>query len=234
MKQRFFAGALVAATFAAAPLSAQELPGEFSGNVAITTDYVYRGYTQTSEEFAIQGGLDWDSGVGFYVGTWASNLNFGPGDPAHIEVDIYGGFANSFDNGLSYDVGFLYYLYPGDTDGLGYNFWEAYLSLGYEVDAFSFSAGVAYTPDNFGNTDDGVYVNGGVGYSVTDFLSVDANIGYWSVDDSFGDDYADWNIGATLSVQDWFDLDVRYFDTDASGCTNLCDSRVVGTISRSF
>ena len=234
MKQSIFAGALAAAVLASAPLSAQSLPGEFSGNVAITSDYVYRGFTQTSEEFAVQGGLDWDSGAGFYVGVWGSNLNFGPGDPAHLEVDIYAGYANSFDNGFSYDVGFLYYLYPGDTDALDYDFWEAYLSFGYEVDALSFSAGVAYTPDNFGGTDDGVYFNGGVGYGLTDYVSVDANIGYWSVDDSFGDDYADWNIGATFSIPDWFDFDVRYFDTDLGNCDDLCDSRFVGTISRSF
>lgn len=218
----------------AAPASAQDsdLPGEFSGNVTLTSDYVFRGYTQTNQDPAIQGGLDWDSGAGFYVGTWGSNVNFGDGDEASVELDIYGGYAGEID-GFSYDVGFIYYWYPGATSALNYDFWEVYGSLGYDFGPAAVSFGLAYTPENFGDTNDGLYFQSGISVPVTDMFSVDANLNYYDVDPTFGEDYVDWNVGATLSLE-WFDADLRYIDTDIDNCTGVCDSRVVFSVSRSF
>lgn len=82
-------------------------------------------------------------------------------------------------------------------------------------------------------TFDGLYFSGGLSVPVGDNFSIDANVGYYDVDPAFGDDYTDWNIGATYSFE-WFDTDLCYFDTDVSNCTNVCDSRVVVTVSRSF
>ena len=59
-----------------------------SGNVTLATDYVFRGQSQTDEEAAIQGGFDMEFG-GFYLGTWASNVDFGT--DAQAEIDYYGG-----------------------------------------------------------------------------------------------------------------------------------------------
>lgn len=108
-----------------------------------------------------------------------------------------------------------------------------YGSVGYDFGVASVSAGLAYTPENFGKTDDGFYYSAGLSVPVGDSFNVDANIGYYDVEPAFGSDYTDWNIGATYSFE-WFDADLRYFDTDASGCANVCDSRAVFTISRSF
>jgi uncharacterized protein (TIGR02001 family) len=208
------------------------LPGEFSGNVTLTSDYVFRGFTQTGEDPAIQGGFDWDSGAGFYLGTWGSNVNFGDGDEASIEIDAYGGYAGEIE-GLSYDVGFIYYWYPGAAGSLNYDFWEVYGSLGYDFGPAAVSFGLAYTPENFGDTDDGLYFQSGLSVPVTDQFSIDANLNYYDVNAAFGPDYFDWNVGATLSLE-WFDADLRYFDTDISACTGVCDERVVFSISRSF
>ncbi len=216
------------------PALAQDsgLPGEFSGNVAITSDYVFRGFTQTNEDPAIQGGLDWDSGAGFYLGTWGSNVNFGDGDEASVEFDVYGGYAGEVE-GFSYDVGFIYYWYPGAAGALNYDFWEAYGSIGYDFGPAAVSFGLAYTPENFGDTNDGFYYQSGISVPVTDMFSVDANLNYYDVDPAFGANYYDWNVGATLSLE-WFDADLRYIDTDISNCTGVCDSRVVFSVSRSF
>jgi uncharacterized protein (TIGR02001 family) len=167
----------------AAPVSSQDLPGDFSGNVTLTSDYVFRGVTQANEDPAIQGGLDWDSGAGFYLGTWGSNVNFGDGDEASVELDIYGGYAGEI-NGFSYDVGFLYYWYPGAASALSYDFWEVYGSLGYDFGPAAVSFGLAYTPDNFGGTDDGLYFQSGISLPLGDMFSVDANLNYSDVDPS--------------------------------------------------
>ena len=214
-----------------AAAEAQEHPA-VSWNLAVTSDYVFRGYTQTGEDAAVQGGVDWADPSGWYLGSWASKIDFGPGDDASIEVDLYGGYTWEV-NDVSYDLGFIYYGYPGADSESGYDFIEAYLSLGYELEAVSLSAAVHFTPDNFGETGNGWYVTGGLGRSLSDSLSVDANIGFSQVTPDFGEDYLDWNLGLSYSFSR-LALDLRYHDTDAPDCTGACDSRVVLSLSAAF
>ncbi|HIL91457.1 MAG TPA: hypothetical protein EYG50_01690, partial [Cycloclasticus sp.] len=82
---------------------------ELSGNVALTTDYVWRGVSQTDGAPAIQGGFDADLGNGLYAGVWASNVDFG--SDASSEVDVYAGWAGQV-AGFDLDVGVLHYAYP--------------------------------------------------------------------------------------------------------------------------
>lgn len=103
-------------------------PHTFTGNVGLFSQYIFRGLTQTDEEPALQGGLDYSHASGFYVGTWGSNVswlkeNFSTppntiigqySRGGSLELDLYGGFKNTIgDTGFGYDVGALYYWYPG-------------------------------------------------------------------------------------------------------------------------
>lgn len=230
-KRIFFATVLVAFLGFSVKAGAQE-ESSSSANLAVTTDYVFRGYTQTGEDPAVQGGLDWADSSGWYLGTWASNIDFGPGDDASVEVDFYGGHAWQA-NDVSYDVGLLYYAYPGADSSSGYDFIEAYASLGYDLDTVSLSGAVHFTPDNFGETGTGWYVTGGLSGGFSDSLSVDANIGFSQVTEDFGEDYLDWNVGLSYSFSS-LALDLRYHDTDAPDCTGSCDARVVLSLSAAF
>lgn len=234
MKARLV-GLLGAVLTVAAPVaaSAQDsaLPGTFTGNVAIVSDYVFRGVTQTSEDPAVQGGLDWDSGAGFYVGTWASSLEFG--DDASMEWDIYGGYRGTVEN-FSYDLGFLYYAYPGSS-APGYDFWEVYGKAGYNFGAAAVTLGINYTPDNFGatNNDQSIYYSGVLSAPIGEMFSVSGGIGYSALEGVAN--YVDWNVGATLNVAGWFSLDARYYDTDYEAvCGTACDGRFVVKVSRAF
>ena len=112
--------------------------GQFStsASVAMSSDYVWRGYSQTDNEPAISGSFDLGHSSGLYAGTWASNVDFG--DETSMEIDIYAGFASEIgDTGISYDVGILRYIYP-DED---YDWNEVYLSLGFGP----FSVSVAHS-----------------------------------------------------------------------------------------
>ena len=203
-----------------------------SGNLALTSDYVFRGYTQTSENVAVQGGVDWEGAGGWHLGVWGSNLDFGPGDSASAEVDLYGGYSWQV-NDVAYDVGLIYYAYPGADSEAGYDFVEAYASVGYDFDAVSLSAALHFTPENFGETGEGWYLTGGLGRALSDALSVDANIGFSQVTPDFGEDYLDWNLGLTYSFP-LLALDLRYHDTDAPDCVDACDSRIVLSLSTGF
>ena len=119
------AAILLPAAFTCAFASSSQA-GEWSANAAMTSNYVWRGLTQTENEAAVQGGIDYASDSGFYVGTWASNVNYGSPDAYSYEHDIYAGFA--FDTGaLSWDVGYLYYNYDKEAE---FDFGEVYLGVG--------------------------------------------------------------------------------------------------------
>jgi uncharacterized protein (TIGR02001 family) len=209
------------------------LIGEVSGNLSLTSDYVFRGYTQTNEDPAVQGGLDWNSGEGFHVGVWGSTVNFKDSDEASTEFDLSAGFAGETE-GFSYDIGFIYYLYPGADSALNYNFWEFYSSTDYDFGPAAISVGLAYTSDNFGSTGNGLYLQSGITVPLGEVVSINANLNYYDVDTSFGEDYVDWNIGGTISTK-WLDASLTYLDTDiTAGCQNVCESRIVFSISRSF
>jgi uncharacterized protein (TIGR02001 family) len=224
----------------------------FSGNIAITNDYVFRGFTQTNEDFAVQGGFDLAHKSGLYVGTWASNVEFkdaaGPGqNSSSIEVDLYGGFKGTFGNSIfSYDVGAIFYAYPGDA-GTGYDYWEFYGKINADLGFATVGTGFVYSPDFFANTGDAINIPLNVSIPIplgsdTFGLSVSGQLGYnkytnagvfW---DGIHDDYLNWNIGATLAITGWFNIDARYHDTnlDSTFCHKLCDSRFTVMISRSL
>ena len=101
----------------------EESPHSLSGNITLTSDYVFRGVSQTQGGPAIQGGFDYAHASGFYVGTWASNVDWVStvaGTPAvafkdnnSMEIDLYGGYRGSVGD-VGYDVGVITYYYPGD------------------------------------------------------------------------------------------------------------------------
>ena len=107
--------------------STAALADSVSANVSVTNNYIWRGLTQTMNEAAVQGGIDYASDSGFYAGTWASNVKYGADDVYSYEHDIYFGYAGEAGD-ISYDVGYLYYNY--DTEA-GYDFGEIYGTVGY-------------------------------------------------------------------------------------------------------
>ena len=129
-----------------------------TGNMTITSDYRFRGISQTfGEGFftpgpAIQGGIDYSHKGGFYLGNWNSNVSgnqFPNG--AGIEMDFYGGWKGQFDD-FGIDVGTIYYYYPGSkftyTGGsTTINNWEAYLGGSWKFLSLKYS--YAFT-DYFG------------------------------------------------------------------------------------
>ena len=214
------------------------LPGTFTGNVAFTSDYVFRGYSQTWNGPAIQGGMDWDTGAGFHFGFWGSSLNFKDGGEASVETDLYGGYAGKLGEHFSYDVGFIYYWYPGAKGSLNYDLWEAYGKGAYDFGPAAVNFGINYSPDNFGGTGTAIYYSTGLTVPVTDKLSISAALDYWDLKAPAANDW-DWNVGAKLNVNNWFNIDARYYDTNIKGDCPLagkktCGAKAVATLSRSF
>jgi len=112
-----------------------------SANVSFTSDYIWRGMTQ-SDCPAIQGGFDYAAESGFYAGIWGSNVNFNDG--AGSELDYYFGYG--FEAGaIGVDLGYVAFDYPDNTDGL--DFEEIVIGLSYADFGLTFALGQDGAPD---------------------------------------------------------------------------------------
>ena len=170
----------------------EEMTGVSIGyNTSWSSHYVWRGESQSSKDMSPAIGADLGHSSGLYLGAWAGSITNGT---FGSEFDLYFGYA--FDVGpLSFDIGDLYYLYPGESDETSFN--EYYLSVGTEIPmgmvsedfAISPYLYLAYAPKWFGpNTPDAFYTEVGVEAPIpgTDF-SIAYTYGNVDVDDLDGD-----------------------------------------------
>ncbi|WP_435574980.1 TorF family putative porin [Acinetobacter towneri] len=207
MNMRFktlFAAAMMAASgLSMASESTSAL--SFSGTAAMTSDYRFRGMTQTMSDPAVQAGFALSHDSGLYAGVWGSNVDFG--GTAHLELDPYLGYATTLDSFASkplLDVGLWYYLYPSESD---LNWLEAYAKLGFSDVGFkdaSLSTAINYSNDFLGGDTDAWYFNATYTAPIgsTGFSGV-AGLGYTQADDfDFGggkDSYVDWKVGVSYN-----------------------------------
>lgn len=233
MRNLLIAGVIAAAC--TAPAMAQEAV-TISGNVALATDYAFRGISQTSQNPAIQGGFDATFGSsGFYAGTWGSNVAFG----GSLELDVYGGWKTTL-GPVGLDLGVIGYLYPGASDDAAeLDYYEGYAKASITpATGFTLGGAVYYSPEFTAETSDGMYLELNGSYAVSDALAISAAVGQQSIDDVNGpgagqvdDDYTTWNVGGTYTLAGlaW---DLRYIGTSigsgdpivTNGFTNVVDS----------
>jgi uncharacterized protein (TIGR02001 family) len=189
-----------------------------TANAGLFSQYSFRGISQTAGKPAVQGGFDWTHSSGFYLGTWASNISwledFGAYTRSSLEWDFYGGYKNNFPGSedWSYDVGTLYYYYPGSRNPgfANANTWEIYGALNWKWLGAKFS----YNLDNYfgakpvGKKTDGTwYVDLYANYPVGDSgFTILGHFGFLNVhNDGSGNSkaaYNDWRIGASYAVAD--------------------------------
>ncbi|CAG0980876.1 hypothetical protein MTYP_01755 [Methylophilaceae bacterium] len=222
-----FAASNVAFAEEAAPAAAPESPHSFSYNLGLYSQYIFRGLTQTGEEPALQGGADYSHSSGFYAGVWGTNISWLEDANAYnnssLEVDIYGGYAAEIgETGISYDVGLLQYLYPGDK-GSGVksaNTTEIYGSLGYGWVSGKLSVVVSDGAFGLDNGDGTTYTELNADIPLPWYgLSVNAHIGYqdFSGKGNSDFDYTDWKIGLGKSWDNGVNVGGYYTATDTKG-----------------
>jgi uncharacterized protein (TIGR02001 family) len=233
MRNLLIFGALAAVT--AAPAFAQEVT--VSGNVALATDYAFRGVSQTDESPAIQGGFDAAFGdSGFYAGTWASNINFGTGG-GNLELDVYGGYKFAL-GPVAMDVGVIGYYYPGASDDAAeLDYYEGYVKPSIALsEQFTLGGAVYWSPEFTGESGDGVYYEVNGAYALTPELALSGAVGMQSVDAAgfFAgeDDYMTWNAGGTYSAMG-LGFDLRYVATDVDNAS-IYDDRVIFSIKKAM
>ncbi|MCH1920089.1 TorF family putative porin [Shewanella sp. A3A] len=214
MKQKLLSLGVLAGLMLVAPMSQAEI----TGNIGGTSNYLWRGVTQTDDAAAIQGGIDYSHESGFYIGTWASTVDFG--DDTSYEMDFYGGYANSI-GAINYDVGYLYYGYP-DSEG-DIDFGELYLTLSYEwleVGVAKFvNAGDDVAADGL-DEKDYTYYHAAATFPITDTVSLGLYYAYSTgdvIESWYGEDnYSEYNISVTKTTSIG-DVSFKLANTDLDG-----------------
>lgn len=246
MNMRLIASAALATGVAFSGLAYAESDNmgfKVNGNVALTTDYRYRGISQSDEGPAVQGGFDVGHETGLYAGIWASSVDFGD-TGGSTEVDYYAGFSGNIVENVSFDLGYIYYDYPQHDDSLELDFSEFYGSISFA----GATLGVAYAPDY--TLDFGSALYGYIDYAAAlPFgLTLGLHFGYTDVGERDEDNaqylgdgtYTDYSIslskefmGMNLGVA-WVDTDVDDTDcaTDILTADTVCDDSFVFTISK--
>ena len=247
-------GILAAVFLGAAGLQAHAASDiTLSGNAVLTTDYVFRGFTNSAEKPAVQPEFDFTYKI-FYAGIWGSNLNYGVGpngqDLASVEIDYWVGITPALGK-WTFDFGAYYYTYPGAFDpdgefdyleiltGVSRNFFDDKLELKLEN---------YWSAESFGETGENDVLEFSYAWTFNKVWyftpKLGGNIGHqWGDLSQGGYSYTYWSVALTLgfNAKPPLELEIRYWDTaDVEGFTcppsgvNACGERVVGSLKATF
>ncbi|MDP3819731.1 MAG: TorF family putative porin [Methylotenera sp.] len=235
----------------AAPATAEPTsPHTFAYNIGLYSQYIFRGLTQTNEDPAIQGGVDYTHSSGFYAGAWASNISWlkdvGAYDSSSLELDLYGGYANTIgETGVGYNVGLLQYIYPGDevAGQKKAETTEFYGSLSYKWLAAKLSVIASDGAFGLKNADGSWYAELNGNFPILE-TGITANL-HLGRQEFKGQgtsdlDYTDWKIGATKSWSNGVNVGAYYTDTTTKDSAytilnkNIGDSAFTVFVQKTF
>jgi uncharacterized protein (TIGR02001 family) len=242
--KKLLTAAVSAALLAGFGATAAQAFDDISGNIALVSDYRFRGISQTGEDAAVQGGFDASFEPGFYIGTWASSVDFGDLPPGAgsfgtMEIDYYAGWSGPIgDTDFAIDVGYAYYQYPGDTQDPKGDYQEFHITPSWK----DLSLGVTYSDDYYAETGKFWYYAADYSLSFAEDFSLGFHAGYNDFDDvgflsNDKDSYTDYSVTLTYSVFG-VDLAVAWVGTDLDDedyfDTSYADDTAVFSISKSL
>lgn len=217
----------VSMAFSAIPSLSFAEDSPLSFNVSLTTDYRYRGISQTRLKPALQGGADYALPGGFYVGAWGSTIKWikDAGGDANVEIDLYGGYKGEIAKDLGFDVGVLQYVYPGakttawDALYKNPNTTELYGALSFGPATAKLSYALTNLFGNFDFANDkkssgSYYLEAGATFDVGGGVSVTPHVGYQKVKNITNASYTDYSLTASKDFSGFL-VSVGVVGTDA-------------------
>lgn len=219
-------------------------PHTVSANVALTSNYIYRGISQTFDRPAIQGGFDYSHSSGFYAGTWGSNISGSEFIDGSMELDLYAGYKKSLNADFTLDVGLLQYMYPGAGAGIvDYETTELYAAGTYKMVTLKYSHTLG---DFFGLPDSkgSGYLEANAAFDLGNDFGLILHAGHQAVKNYKPLDYTDFKIGVTKAYKG-YTFGAAYSNTNADSAlytyTNLggksvevANGTLIVSVSRSF
>jgi uncharacterized protein (TIGR02001 family) len=198
---------VVIALAAPAAWAQQPMPG----NLALVSEYRFRGIDQTFGKPALQGGLDYNHASGAYIGNWNSNVNQGAGYPgATLEMDFYGGYKRALGD-VGADIGLIHYHYPGsdvkNTEAYLGATWKWFAAKWFRALGDYFSV-----PGSRGT----MYLDLAAVYDFGGGWGTNAHFGHLAFKNASNASYSDYRIAATREMSGWV-LGAAYVATNAKG-----------------
>jgi uncharacterized protein (TIGR02001 family) len=207
-------------------------PHTLSFNVGLTTDYIFRGISQSQHSPAISAGADYSHASGLYAGTWLSSQKWvdkaGPyKDGSNTEWDVYGGYKGNVGD-VGYDIGLIHYAYNGDRNAASAGLptpetTEAYVGVSYKDISFKYSQAISPYFIGWGTrgtarSRNSNYAELNWSHDMGDGWGVLAHLGHQVVKNEapLKADYTDWKIGVTKDVG-FGTVTLAYSDTNAEG-----------------
>lgn len=209
---------LMALTLGTATGAAQaaEPESSLSFNAGVTTDYRYRGISQTALKPALQGGVDYTDKSGLYVGAWGSTIRWikDAGGDANVELDLYGGYKGAVGD-LAYDVGFLRYQYPSHQLPVSANTNEVYAALTYGVATLKYSHALS---NLFGVADskNSTYLDLSANFDLGSGYTLTPHVGHQAVKNNGDYSYTDYAVTVAKDLGNGLSATAALVGTDAS------------------
>ena len=186
-----------------------------SFNVGAVSDYRYRGISQSRLKPAVQGGFDYADKSGFYVGAWASGIKWikDVGGDASVEVDLYGGYKGTLGD-VSYDVGYLRYVYPSNKLAVSADTSEVYGAVTMGPATLKYSHAVS---NLFGFTDskNSYYLDLSGTFDMGNGFSLVPHVGYQSVKNNGAFSYTDYSLTLGKDLGNGLSATAALVGTDA-------------------
>lgn len=225
-------GAIALPGLALAQDAAPALP--ITGNLTFTSDYVFRGISQSDEHFAVQGGFDYaHEASGLYAGTWASNVDFN--SDTSVELDVYAGWAKTYGE-FAVDVGYIHYNYPGESS---LNTDEIYVGGSWKWFNAKYYYAISDTMFGLADATGSQYLSVGASYTLPVGVTLGGSYGKTMLDGSTGGtpndtaDYDDYKLSAGYSYGG-MDFELAYTDNDIDNPADIAKDRVFFSVSKSF
>jgi len=201
------------------PLYACRADGPWSASIGATSDYIFRGVSQTYGGAAVQLGANYQSPFGWFAGAWGSNVDPYPAGDASKELDLYAGFTRPLGDDFSARATYTHYVYLDDPRPVRYDYDDFALSVAY-IDRFA--ATVSYQPDFTSYSLLGfVHKRPTVDYElsgrwpISSRFSLIGGAGYYDLHHLFGVSY--WSGSAGIAYVDRrLEIDLRRFFSDGT------------------
>ncbi len=207
-------------------------PHTLTGNIGVTTDYIFRGISQTQHKPAVSGGFDYSHASGFYAGVWGSNQSWvntggtnvlndaGYKSGSSLEIDLYGGYKGSAGD-FGYDLGAIHYYYPGDkvAGQVSPDTSEVYVAGSWKTVTLKYSQVISdyfigWGTLNVTKTKGSSYWELNATHDLGNGWGVLGHIGKQKIKNLPLSDYNDWKVGVTKDIG-FGTVTLAYSDTDA-------------------
>ena len=186
-----------------------------SFNVGVTSDYRYRGISQSRLKPAVQGGIDYADKSGFYVGAWGSSIKWikDAGGDASAELDLYAGYKGAVGD-VSYDLGFLRYEYPSNQLAVSANTNEIYGAATFGPATLKYSHAISNL-FGFANSKNSYYVDLSGTFDLGGGFSLVPHVGYQSVKNNGAYSYTDYALTLGKDLGNGLSATAALVGTDA-------------------